>query len=488
MIQRSRRFLEVGSASRRNFLRGAGVCLTLPWLESLAPRIARGQGAAPTGPLRFLPIFFPNGTAEYWRPTGTGTGDQWALSPILEHFAPLKQKMIALTNLENYTPVQMGVELGPSHSRCTGAFLTCVDSDLVRDELDLPVANGISVDQVLAQKFGSSTFYDSLQVGTSTIESFCDARDCSLSRSISWKSPTEPLYKEVNPQTLFDELVAKIGVSGEDEEAAAAAEMRRALDKSVLDAVLENAAYTRRKLGREDQRRLDQFMQSVREVESRAAAVGGTMAAHCQAPAVAGAPAIYGLSNGMDGYDKNDHTDAINDIITMAFSCDLTRVISYMLDDARSEFVYNHVTRREFDATGSVAGSGQPGEFHGSQHASSTDDGFASINWWLSQKVAELCLKLDAIPEGEGTVLDNTVVFYASCMRGGDHASNDLPVVLVGGGGAGLKQNQHIQFESDRPLRDLYYTLLNDVYGAGVESFGVHINGSPNQRINELFV
>jgi hypothetical protein len=228
-------------------------------------------------------------------------------------------------------------------------------------------------------------------------------------------------------------------------------------------------------------------MEAVRTVEQRATAVGGTMTDSCEAPSSPGVPATYGLANGTDGYDKGAHADAMNDIITMALSCDMTRVISYMLDDARSEFVYDHVTMREFDDAGSVEGNGQPGNFHGSQHAGEKNNGFASINHWLSQKVADLCLKLDAIPEGDGTLLDNTVVFYASCMRGGDHASNDLPVVLLGGGGAGLKTDQHIRFDADRPLRDLYFTLLNDVYGAGVDSFGVHIQGAPNQRIAELF-
>jgi hypothetical protein len=296
----------------------------------------------------------------------------------------------------------------------------------------------------------------------------------------------------VNPQVLFDSLVGSIGVSTEgDAEAEAAAEMRRALDKSVLDAVLENAERTQKRLGKEDQRRLEQFLDSVREVELQAASVGGAMAANCIESERAGFPAQYGLSNGVDGYDKAAHADVINELIVMAFSCDLTRIISYMLDDARSEFVYDHLTRREFDEFTSTPGDGSCGNFHGLQHAGDENPEFATINWWLSEKVAELCLKLDEIPEGDGSILDNTVVLYGSGMHGGNHNSDELPIVLLGGGGGRLSTDQHIAFPAppdDRPLRDLYLTLLNGVYGSNVEGFGDHIDGIPCQTISEILV
>jgi len=190
-------------------------------------------------------------------------------------------------------------------------------------------------------------------------------------------------------------------------------------------------------------------------------------------------------------YNEGDHVSVINDLIVMAIQCDVTRVVSYMLEDERSEFVYSHVARRVFSETGSTDGNGDTcSEYHGSQHAGAADDGFASINWWQSVKVAELCAKLDAIPEADGfSVLDNSLILYASCMHGSNHRCNDLPVALIGGASGTFKTDQHIQFgdyPNDRPMRDLYLTILNHYFGLGVESFGVSLKGAPNQMIHEI--
>ena len=195
-------------------------------------------------------------------------GDAWRLSPILEPFAPLKHKLIALTNLENFSCMGDSAGIEPSHARCSGAFLTCADSDSLRQALGVEIANGVSFDQMLAGALPRETVFASLQLGLSTVESFCDGRHCSLSQSVSWASETEPLYKEVNPQAVFDNLVGSLGADGSiDDPAGDAAARRRALDQSVLDAVLENATRTRTRLGMEDRQRLDQFLDAVREVE-----------------------------------------------------------------------------------------------------------------------------------------------------------------------------------------------------------------------------
>jgi hypothetical protein len=167
--------------NRRTVLRGAGVALTLPWLASLAPRAASAAGT--TGPKRFLPVFFPNGSAEWWRPALVGKGDAWQLSPILQPFQALKKKMIVLTNLENYSPfakLSGPAELNPSHGQAPGAFLACVDANVVRAALKNDTANGITADQVIAQApaYSGLTKLASMQVGLSTIYSYCDGRDC----------------------------------------------------------------------------------------------------------------------------------------------------------------------------------------------------------------------------------------------------------------------------------------------------------------------
>jgi hypothetical protein len=475
--------------NRRTLLRGAGVALALPWLESLAPKLARGQALA--FPKRFIPIFFPNGTAHFWRPANPGIANGWQLSPILQPFEQLKSKVTVLSNVENYSPAQAdNPDVEPSHGRDPGLFLSCVDARLVREQLKSKDANGTTVDQVIAQhaNYSSQTALASLQVGLSTIESYCDGQPCSLSRSISWKSPTEPLYKEVDPLKVFDAIVAASGGGGGDAPDPER-EKLRLLNKSVLDAVLENANRTKALLGKGDQTRMDQFLTSVRETEKAATAVSGgmqmagTMCNTIDAPTL---KASYGMANAAGGYNKGAHVDVMNELLVMALACDATRIISYMLEDERSEFVYDHVPRRAFTANGSGAGSGTCGNYHGSQHGGDSNNDFATINWWQSSKVAELCSKMNAITEGEGTLLDNSLVFYASCMHGGNHHTDDLPVALIGGGGGVFKTDQHVLFAQELPLRDLYFTIMNSYFELGVASFGVSTKGAQNQLVTEI--
>jgi hypothetical protein len=479
--------------NRRTLLRGTGVALGLPWLESLAPKVAR---AAASAPKRFLPIFFPNGSAEYFRPAAVGVGGAWQLSPILAPFKDLKSKLTVLTGMENYScfqPDSQSVE--PSHGRQPGAFLTCVDGNIVKEELEVDEANGTSVDQVIAQhaSMAGLTPLRSMQVGLSTWYSYCDGRPCSYSRSISWESPTKPLYKDVDPMTVFNQITGvatPIGDPSDDLEA----QKRMALNKSVLDAVLENAHRTRNKLGSVDQKSFDEFLDSVRTVEQRATGVsqgmGGVACDPLQAPTLAATPDAF--QDNTETYDKGDHADVMNDLIVMAFQCDVTRVISYMLEDERSEFVYSHVPKRTFTNEGSTPrdDGSTCGNYHGAQHASPTDDGFATINWWQSTKVAELCAKLDAIEEADGlSVLDNSIVLYAGCMHGGNHWCDDLPVALIGGAGGVLRTDQHIEFgffPNDRPMRDLYYTIMNEYFALGVSDFGVNTKGIAPTLISEL--
>ena len=337
---------------------GAGVALALPWLESLSPRQPRAQ--ARELPRRFLPIYLPNGAHEFWRPATSGRGDEWQLSSILDPFgAALKAKLNVVTNLENGSVFRADgtAHVEPSHSQLGGAWLTCVDADAVRGRLVLDEANGISVDQVLAQhdSFRGKTALDSLQVGLSTPFSSCDGEPCSSSRSVSWASATQPMYKLVDPLEIFNRIVGGTRQPDPTGPAAIEAQKRVALKKSVLDAVLENAQRTRARLGVNDQRRMDGFLESVRGVEKRVVGVSAGMGGvRCAAPASTDMPRVEQSAvaprQTTETYDKGRHADAMNDLIVMAFECDVTRVISYMLEDERSEFTYDNVQERAFTA------------------------------------------------------------------------------------------------------------------------------------------
>ncbi len=475
--------------SRRGLLRGAGVVLSLPWLESLAPRPLRAQTAEVRR--RFLPIYLPNGASDFWSPTSDGSGDAWQLSSILEPFAgSLKSKLNVLTNLENGSVFNSDgtSQVDPSHGRLSGAWLTCVDAAAVRAQLGLDEANGISVDQVLAQNdaFKGKTPLASLQVGLSTPLGSCDSEPCSNSRSVSWASATQPMYKLVDPLEVFNQLVALAPQMDPSGTAALEAKKRLVRNKSVLDAVLENAQRTRARLGTSDKLRMDEFLDSVRAVEQRVVGVSSNMGG------VGCMPLPPNISVDQSAqphhttatYDKGLHADAMNALIAMAFQCDATRVISYMLEDERSEFTYDNVPERAFTAESSSPKGGTCPEYHTAQHAGGDD--FATITWWNVGKVADLCRMLDNIQEAPGvSVLDNCVVYLGACMHGGDHEADRLPVALIGGGNLGLKNDQHLTLDK-RPLRDLYFTLMNDVYGVSVSDFGQDLTGAAPAKISEL--
>ena len=478
--------------SRRSLLLGSGVALCLPWLPSLVPRSLRAQSGL--APRRFLPIFLPNGAGDRWRPTTAGQRDAWALSPELEPFgASLKRKLTVLSDLEQGSVFHVDADpfIDPSHAPLAGAWLSCVNAAALRARLNVSEANGVTVDQKLAQHLAlqEQRALPSLQLGLSTPLSGCDGEPCSLSRSVSWATETQPLYKLVDPLEAFQRIVGVTGETQVGPGAAEAARKRAARESSVLDAVRENAEQTRQQAGSADRRRLDEFLESVRAAEVRASAVSAGMGG--LACKTAAEPTMRRVEQSAQApqqttehYDKGTHADAMNALITMAFECDATRVITYMLEDERSDFVYDHVEERLFtDASSSPIGRPCQG-YHQSQHIGG--DRFSSITWWNVSKVADLCRRLDAIEEAPGvSVLDNCVVLFSGCMEGGSHAGRALPTTLLGGSNLGLHNDQHVVF-NERPLRDLYFTLLNEVFAVGVDDFGQNLTGAPPSVISEL--
>lgn len=454
--------------SRRTMLRGAGVALALPWLESLLPRGARAQAAG--APRRYVALYFPNGTANFWKPAKAGAGDAWTLSPILEPLLPVKPYVSVLANVSNYAP--FGGHVEPSHSNLGASTWTCVKPGGKNND-----DNGISVDQVIARQIGMQTPLASLQVGLSTLDSSTDGLPGQHSRSMAWKSANEPLYKLVNPQAVFDRLTANgAGGAGNAPANDPAAERRRMLGKSVLDFVLGDAAAVQRKLGASDRAKLDQFLSSVRSLEQRVA--DPTMQVARAMCTVGERPSqVFGVGKVPGGYSREQHAQLMIDLVVMAFACDLTRVVSFMLDDARSDFVYNFLNERKFSATGSTETTAKVGGYHGLQHAGDNNSGFATIGWWNAQKAAELAGKLAAIKEGDGTLLDNSVITFCSGMHSGNHDAGDIPLALIGGGGKTasgtvLKRDRYVNFAGEQNLADVHLTVLKHVFACPETKFG----------------
>jgi hypothetical protein len=454
--------------SRRRALQGLGVTLALPWLESLLPRGARAQAGTP--PRRYVALYFPNGTADFWKPRDS-TATSWKLSPILEPLAPVKRYVTVLGNVSNYAP--FGGHVEPSHSNLGASTWTCVPPG-GQNKND----NGISVDQVIAKQIGAQTALASLQIGLSTLDSSTDGLPGQHSRSMAWKSATEPLYKIVNPQAAFDRLTSNgtVGMPGMGMPNDPLAERRRALGRSVLDFVLDDATKVQAKLGVSDRQKLDQFLTSVRSLEQRVAMPGMQVSAPACMP-LSRPDAVYGVGKVPAGYNRGEHAELMIDLVVMAFACDLTRVCSFMLDDARSDFVYNFINERKFTDAGSTESTAKVGGYHGLQHAGERNNGFATIGWWNAQRAAELAGKLMAIPEGDGNMLDNSTIVFCSGMKGGNHDAGDIPIALIGGGGKTasgnvLKLDRHLEFPDEQRLADVHLTVLKGVFDCPDTEFG----------------
>lgn len=515
--------------TRRNLLRGAGVCLALPALPSLAPRRLRAQD---TGAVRrFLLCSFPNGAATDWWDTvpnfnSTVSGADFALPRVLEAFAPLKSKMLMVSHLGNYTwrrdqnadNLEPFVE--PAHSRCMAALTTCVDADeKARDagvnDLNSAAINSISVDQLIATQSADAlaTAKASLQTGLGVKPGFFDYRSSAYNQAISWKSATEPLMRSVNPKAVFDALIQAgatpaSGGGQDDQQSAAAA--RAAADKSVIDVVREDATAMQARLGTEDRKVFQQYLDSLRAIELEVSALSGSMAgpgcAVIHEPGTVPEPPgpEQGLTQGDNGYDHEQHADVMNDLIVMALQCDVTRVITHMMDDARSEFEYRNIPAEVRAQVDLEYREGSSLHYHACQHGSGNLDratsggryveiersnrDFAAITCWMGTKVAALAQRLDQISDGDGTLLDHSLLVFGSEMRGHDHDGYDLPLVLLGGNGA-FKTDAHVAYDAlgnDRQVRDLWFTILNQYYGLSVSAFGEDSRGIPNALLEEI--
>jgi hypothetical protein len=468
---------------------------------------ARAQDAASAK--RFIPIYLPNGASTlWWKTTGSGAGDAWQLSPLLAPFEPLKQKMLMIRQMGNFTwrrdlltqspawntyrerndfcgvcQMPAGAFVAPSHSRDPSALLNCIDGDAYRQENNQDVGtspdNGETVDQLISRSVPSETALPSMQLGILNGNGGLDERHSAMSRNMSWSQDGTPLGKDLEPADVFDTLVATgAGQDMADAEALAEAERRRALDLSALDSLSDSTLALQQRLGQSDRERLEGFLTGVRELETKTQNV--TQAdAECEAAVLPG-----------DLSDPTARFRTMNDLIVMALECDVTRIITYMLDNSRSDLVYSWVPRRDFENGGGELG-GTSTAYHESQHHTGTSPDFASITNWHIQGVADLLQKMDAVqaPTG-GTLLDESLVMFYSGMHHGDHAAFDLPFLLFGSGGGVFRQNELVSLpetvEDIRQLRDFYYTVLNDYFNLGVASYGDDMRGIPNQPITEI--
>jgi hypothetical protein len=429
--------MKIDRLSRRALLGGAAAAVALPVLRSLVPRSARAHAA--TGrPRRVMAFYVPDGIhMADWTPAQTGAS--YPMPPILASLAPLRDRLLVLSGLDNRPgrPDQIG-----DHASGTGAYLTCTH---VRKS-ETEIVAGISMDQVAANHFAatSPTRFPSLQLGTDggSNGGNCDnGYSCAYIRNISWSGPSSPMPKMVSPRAVFELLFA----GSDPAESAADAERRRAYKASVLDQVLDEADDVRRRLGHSDREKLDEYLTGVRELELRVQ----DPAALCP---VTAAPAA--------DPDFPTRTRQMLDLMALAVQCDLTRVMTFMIG--------NGGDNRAFPFLGISEGHHQLSHHQGN---AANFPKLSKICAWEVEQLAYFLTRLDAIDDGEDrTALDNSLVFFSSEIEDGNsHAHTNLPVLVAGGGSGAMVTGQHLQF--DRPLADLFITMLRSV-GVSIDRFG----------------
>jgi hypothetical protein len=424
--------------SRRGFLGGASTVLALPWLESALPRgVARAQAAAPT---RFLGYYVPCGfRMANWTPGADGAG--YDLPTILEPLLDVQGSVSVLTGLAN-RPARPD---GPGdHASGTGAFLTAAHPYKTEGA---DIKNGISLDQRLADMLGDETSLRSLQIGIDGGGSAggCDSGySCAYARNVSWSGPQTPLPKLTDPSIVFDRLFA-----GFDSQASAADVARRLRQStSVLDHVLEDARTLSMRLGSRDQRKLDEYMTGVRELEKRLQ--DGSSGPACDP----GAPPSRDLA-------YRDHVTAMTDLMVLAFECDVTRFTTFMLGNAASG--------RSYDFLG-VSGGHHDISHH--QNDGTKLSSLTTIGRWEVEQFAYLLQRMQAVDEGGESLLDHSVVFFSSEIEDGDtHAHTNMPILLAGGGSGAFNPGRHVRFSGGPSVGNLFVSILQ-AFGLSDTTFG----------------
>lgn len=421
--------------SRRTILRGAGVALGLPWLEASA-------ATTPRPPVRMAALYMPNGVnVPAWIPQGQGRDFQ--LSPTLQPLAALKDKITVLSNLWNANS-----KGGDGHYVKEAAILTCAT---IKKTPGADIANATSVDQVAAQRIANLTPLPSLELGVTPVAIGVDAvvgYTRIYGSHIAWSNPTTPLAREINPRSVYERLFR--AASGPQGNAAK-------MDALLLDRVLGDAKRLRGQIGAEDRIRLDEYLSVMRSLEERVQRA--TTAS--KTPWKPRVPIDPNAAPTDQPVNHAEHVRLMLDMIALAFQTDTTRVSTFMFGNAVSNVSFRFLP------------GVSAGHHDVSHHQNDADKlrQYQIISQWHIEQFAYLLQKLDNMKEGEGTVLDNAMVLFASALSDGNkHDPHRLPLVLGGRGGGRIDSGQHLVYSDDSPMANLYVSML-DAFGTPVERF-----------------
>jgi len=430
-------FISKVSLPRRAVLRGLGATLALPLLDAMIPALTPTLKSAAAPVKRFGAVFVPMGERpSHWTPTATGAGFEF--SPILKPLERFRDAITVVSNLDR--PLQ------GTHAVSTGTWLTGTAPK--RTEAEDFVA-GTSLDQVIAQQIGRESVFPSIEICTEDLTGYVGACDvgysCAYMNTISWKSPTTPMPLESNPRVVFERLFGRPGSADER-----AARLRQ--NRSILDSVRGDIASLETDLGARDRVRLDQYLEHVREIETRIQRAEQQSATQLVLPrAPVGIP---------DSWEE--HATVMFDLMALAFEADLTRVFSFMLNREASQLVFPGL------------GFNEPWH-HVSHHGNQPEklELLVKLNTWQIELFGRFLDRLAKTPDGEATLLDHSAIIWGSGMSDSDrHSPLDVPYLMVGKGAGAFTGNRHLAAPKGTQLADVMLTVAQK-YGAEIDRFGV---------------
>jgi Protein of unknown function (DUF1552) len=423
---------------RRTFLRGTGVAIALPLLDSMVPAQTPLARTAANPRSRLGCIYVPHGaTMDKWTPAQSGKGFEF--TEILKPLEKYRDRLVVVSNLAHPQAAGVGSDAGADHARSAAVFLT--GSHPEKESVHV----GTSIDQIVAERLGQDTPLPSLEVAIEENGLNCGAGyGCAYTNTISWKTPTVPLPMEHNPQVLFEKLFGEGSTA--DERLA-----RKQQSRSLLDSVTTEIASLNKELPASDRSRMADYLDDVREIERR------IQKAENQTPKDVKVPdAPVGIPEAFD-----DHFKIMFDLQTLAFQANITRVATMMYARDTSGAVYPQ--------------SGVRDGFHVASHHSNNRasmDKFALINRYHTSLLAYFIEKLSATKDGDGSLLDHSVILYGSSMSNGNQHDHDpLPVVIAGGASGRLQGDRHIVVPPHTPMSNLLLSVL-DKLGIDQKSFG----------------
>jgi hypothetical protein len=434
-------FISKKHISRRTMLRGAGVTLALPLLDSMVPAQTPLRNTAASPVRRFVGIWHPHGAAPgYWSPLQEGPNFEFSF--ITKPLEPFRDRVTLITGLD--MPEAMANEDEPGGDHARGAVL--LSGARPRRNAVSPYL-GVTIDQLIAQKYGQDTILGSMQLGVEDAGNFGNCNwgySCAYTNSISWSSPTQPLPTEINPRVAFERMFGD-GASPEERVTG------RKQNASILDSVTHEISYFKKDLGSGDRTRLDTYLENIREIERR---INIAMNKTVREPS---SEIPFGIPE-----NKHAHYRLMYDLMALAFEGDLTRSMTFMLG-------------RDLSGS-SFPESGFNGGWHGSSHHGDKPDNVANyskMNRYHVQNLAYFVEKLKNMPDGDGSVLDHVLIYKGSNMGNSHrHAHVKVPVILVGGIDGTFKGNRHIVYPDNTERTSNMLLSILHLYGIDRASFG----------------